>query len=333
MPGPPGPATRPKKRASPAAQRAARNAVRATRAAARGTFTDPISMNEVPVRHGIVLNKTMYDPRELEHWLNAGRNTVPHSRRRLNANEANAIRRGAARIADGHNWSSLPPTALQSVARGLHSLGPAMLTLAGKNRGRREAMKNAYLDPRKAAVTRVMASQKARKAFWKTWINELIGLMHGVYAEGGTRETIAAEIKRRLRTKFGFRQPPGGGAMTLHHPVHVTANVLRGGQTFVHLYFPHRHRLPHAEHPPHVWLEFDSYTPDRVACRISTAASWWNPDTNRHDVRLYPDFLAVVDALHDEGHVVEAHEPHSLPANIEKLERRRDRRRRLQLLT
>ena len=107
MPGPPGPATRPKKRASPAAQRAARNAVRATRAAARGTFTDPISMNEVPVRHGILLNKTMYDPRTLVRWLNQGKNTVPHSRRALNAGEANAVRR-SARIADGgEGWHAL----------------------------------------------------------------------------------------------------------------------------------------------------------------------------------------------------------------------------------
>ena len=105
-------------------------AKRAARAAARGTFNDPISMNEVPVRHGIVLNKTMYDPRELEHWLNAGRNTVPHSRRRLNANEANAIRR-AARIADGGEGWHAAHTMFPDPAKSRTLTADAMRALDG----------------------------------------------------------------------------------------------------------------------------------------------------------------------------------------------------------
>lgn len=79
---------------------AAEAAVAARRARATGTFTDPISMAEVPARHGVEINKQMYDPRGLKTWANA-KGTVPHSRRALTRDEMNHIQH-MARLANGH---------------------------------------------------------------------------------------------------------------------------------------------------------------------------------------------------------------------------------------
>jgi hypothetical protein len=69
-------------------------------------FSDPITMNELPKRHGIVFNKQMYDPDALHKWANA-RGTVPHSRRVLNADERHAIKR-ASQLKHGHEgWAPL----------------------------------------------------------------------------------------------------------------------------------------------------------------------------------------------------------------------------------
>jgi len=88
-----------------AVQEAAGAAVRAARANARGTFTNMISLNEVPKRLGVELNKKMYDPRELQKMMaHSGEGSdyrVPHTRRHMTAAERNVVGR-AANIARGH---------------------------------------------------------------------------------------------------------------------------------------------------------------------------------------------------------------------------------------
>lgn len=52
-----------------------------------GTFVDPITLERVPNRYGIVLNKQTYDVRGLREALRHGHHRVPHSRRELSVRE------------------------------------------------------------------------------------------------------------------------------------------------------------------------------------------------------------------------------------------------------
>lgn len=77
---------------------AARRAARRVVLGANGQpVLDPISLNTIPVRHAIELNRQHYDARHLSRWVRDGHGTVPHSRRFLTASEAYAIRRLSGR--------------------------------------------------------------------------------------------------------------------------------------------------------------------------------------------------------------------------------------------
>jgi hypothetical protein len=47
------------------------------------TFQDPISLETMKKSDGVELNKVWYGKQGLRDWLNSGKNTIPHSRRKL----------------------------------------------------------------------------------------------------------------------------------------------------------------------------------------------------------------------------------------------------------
>jgi len=55
------------------------------------TFVDPISLNKTKKVDGIELNKQWYAKDGLRTWLNGGKNTIPHSRRKITDTEINQI--------------------------------------------------------------------------------------------------------------------------------------------------------------------------------------------------------------------------------------------------
>lgn len=61
------------------------------RTARRETFTDPISLEDHPVREGILLNKQLYHPASMRDYVKSGGRTVPHSRRALTKHEKRTI--------------------------------------------------------------------------------------------------------------------------------------------------------------------------------------------------------------------------------------------------
>lgn len=80
--------------------------VRAARRERRsGTFSDPVSLDDVPLRHGVTLNRQMYEPRGLKRWVNE-RGTVPHSRRPVTAQEKAFIARAARLAGGGEGWEA-----------------------------------------------------------------------------------------------------------------------------------------------------------------------------------------------------------------------------------
>ena len=55
------------------------------------TFKDPITLKRTKKEDGIELNKVWYAKNSLREWLDTGKNTIPHSRRRITTEERNKI--------------------------------------------------------------------------------------------------------------------------------------------------------------------------------------------------------------------------------------------------
>jgi hypothetical protein len=55
------------------------------------TFVDPISLNKMKKTAGVELNKQWYSKNGLQKWINSGKNTIPHSRRKFTNAEMNVI--------------------------------------------------------------------------------------------------------------------------------------------------------------------------------------------------------------------------------------------------
>lgn len=87
-------------------RRRAQELARTVVAASRGTFRDPISLENLPRRHGVVLNKQHYDPETLRAWLLSDPHggTVPTTRRPVTNDERRVINRAVQLKNGAEGW-------------------------------------------------------------------------------------------------------------------------------------------------------------------------------------------------------------------------------------
>lgn len=174
------------------AQQAASTAI----AASRAPFRDPITLDHVPARHGVTLNRQRYDPESLRTWLlsDPQGGTVPTTRRPVTNDERRVINRAVQLKRGAEGWAPLH-------------------TMFDSNRARAKS------PPPSRAAGRTLDRDYTRgtgrhQRFWNSFDKKMKTLLLDMRADG-TDEGDVAQVREMLEFYTSLRRayPRGDAAV------------------------------------------------------------------------------------------------------------------------